>query len=65
MRTVLPPGGVEYGRIPGLFDGEPDLNTEASKGIVMAKAKFRPLHDRVGSSDAALFHKFIFHKLML
>jgi hypothetical protein len=31
----------------------------------MAKAKFRPLHDRVVSSDAALFHELIFHKLTL
>jgi hypothetical protein len=47
MRTVLPPWGVEYGRVPGRFDGEPDLNTELPEGTVMAKTEFRPLHDRV------------------
>ena len=32
----------------------------------MAKTKFRPLHDRVVSSDAGFApDKFIFHKLML
>ena len=29
------------------FDGELDLKTEPPKGTVMAKSKFRPLHDRV------------------
>jgi chaperonin GroES len=29
------------------FDGKPVLNTEPPKGTAMAKAKFRPLHDRV------------------
>ncbi|MGH6704532.1 MAG: hypothetical protein ACRECG_14200 [Bradyrhizobium sp.] len=47
MRTVLPPGGIEYGRIPSRLDGGPDLNPELPKGTVMAKTQFRPLHDRV------------------
>ena len=42
-----PLGGIGYARIPSRFDGEPDLNTELPKGTVMAKTKFRPLHDRV------------------
>jgi chaperonin GroES len=29
------------------FDGNPDLKIEPLKGTVMAKTKFRPLHDRV------------------
>jgi chaperonin GroES len=29
------------------FDRKPDLKNEPAKGTVMAKSKFRPLHDRV------------------
>jgi chaperonin GroES len=29
------------------FDDNPDLKTEPLKGTIMAKTKFRPLHDRV------------------
>jgi len=29
------------------FDSKPDLKTKPPKGTVMAKTKFRPLHDRV------------------
>jgi chaperonin GroES len=29
------------------FDSKPDLKTKPPKGTVMAKIKFRPLHDRV------------------
>jgi chaperonin GroES len=48
MRAVLPPGGVEYARIPvPLSIANPDLKTEPPKGTLMAKLKFRPLHDRV------------------
>jgi len=47
MRAVLPLGGVEYARIPIHFRSKPDLKTKPPKGTVMAKTKFRPLHDRV------------------
>jgi chaperonin GroES len=54
MRAVLPLGGVEYARIPVRFRSQdqtrntrPDLKYEPPKGTVMAKSRFRPLHDRV------------------
>jgi hypothetical protein len=47
MRAVCPLGGVEYARIRSTFDRKPDLKNEPPKGTVMAKSKFRPLHDRV------------------
>jgi len=47
MRAVLPPGGVEQARIRSALDRQPDLKTQPPKGTVMAKSKFRPLHDRV------------------
>jgi chaperonin GroES len=40
-------GGVEYARIPSHFEGNPTRKTRLPKGTVMAKTKFRPLHDRV------------------
>jgi hypothetical protein len=40
MRAGLPPGGVEQARIPIHLSKPPE-------GTVMAKTKFRPLHDRV------------------
>jgi chaperonin GroES len=40
-------GGVEYIRIPGHFRQQTHQQTKASRGTVMAKTKFRPLHDRV------------------
>jgi chaperonin GroES len=39
-------GGAEYVCIPSYFHGNRPAN-QASKGTVMAKTKFRPLHDRV------------------
>jgi chaperonin GroES len=48
MRAALPPPAGSntpvFGATP---DGNPDLKTEPPKGNVMAKTKFRPLHDRV------------------
>ena len=41
-------GGVEYARIPGPPSmANPTEQTRPPKGTVMAKTKFRPLHDRV------------------
>jgi chaperonin GroES len=34
-------------RIPDAFDGKPGPEPKTSEGTVMAKTKFRPLHDRV------------------
>src|SRR5437667_364075 len=34
-------------RIPIRFRQQPDLKSEPAKGNLMAKSKFRPLHDRV------------------
>jgi chaperonin GroES len=39
--------GADDGRIPIRFRQYPDLKSEPHKGSVMAKSKFRPLHDRV------------------
>src|SRR5664279_824826 len=47
MRAVLPPGGVEQARIPIRSRSPTDLKNQPPKGNVMAKSKFRPLHDRV------------------
>jgi chaperonin GroES len=38
---------VDFGRIPIRFRQQTDLKSEPPKGNVMAKSKFRPLHDRV------------------
>jgi chaperonin GroES len=47
MRAVLPLDGVEYTRIPIRFRWQTRSKKEPPKGTVMAKSKFRPLHDRV------------------
>jgi chaperonin GroES len=47
MRAVLPHGGVEYARVPIRFRWQTRPENRASRGTVMAKSKFRPLHDRV------------------
>jgi hypothetical protein len=43
--------GLEYAAFQAIFGGKPDLKPslqeEPSRGNVMAKSKFRPLHDRV------------------
>jgi chaperonin GroES len=47
MRAVLPIGDVEYAGIATRFRGQPRAENEPPKGTVMAKSRFRPLHDRV------------------
>jgi chaperonin GroES len=47
MRAVLPIGDVEYAGIATRFRGQPRPENEPPKGTVMAKSRFRPLHDRV------------------
>ena len=47
MRATLPPAGFDTPVFEATPDGKPDLKTEPPKGNVMAKTKFRPLHDRV------------------
>jgi chaperonin GroES len=52
MRAVLPLGFTRWrGRISPYSDpfsfANPDLKTGPPEGTVMAKSKFRPLHDRV------------------
>jgi chaperonin GroES len=42
-----PHGGVEHACTPIRFRSQTRPENRASKGIVMAKSKFRPLHDRV------------------
>jgi chaperonin GroES len=39
--------GREHARIRSAFDRNPDWKHEPAKGTLMAKSKFRPLHDRV------------------
>jgi chaperonin GroES len=39
--------GADDGCIPIRFRQHRDLNSEPQKGSIMAKSKFRPLHDRV------------------
>jgi chaperonin GroES len=39
--------GADDGCIPIRFRRPRDLNSEPQKGSIMAKSKFRPLHDRV------------------
>src|SRR4051812_37537931 len=46
MRAVYRGGDAEYARNPVLRDRTRSEN-EPPKGTVMAKSKFRPLHDRV------------------
>jgi chaperonin GroES len=46
-QAVLPSAVSKYARIPGHFRRQIHQQTKASKGTVMAKTKFRPLHDRV------------------
>jgi chaperonin GroES len=43
----VPLGGVEQACIPIRFRRQPDPKSEPAKGTVMAKSRFRPLHDRV------------------
>jgi hypothetical protein len=47
MRAVLPSTVSNTPVFRSTFDDKPDSNTKPSKGTVMAKTKFRPLHDRV------------------
>jgi chaperonin GroES len=46
MRATAP-GRIDTPVFEATPDGKPDLKTEPPKGTVMAKTKFRPLHDRV------------------
>jgi chaperonin GroES len=47
MRAVLPSAVSNTPVFPPIFDDKPNPNTGPSKGTVMTKTKFRPLHDRV------------------
>jgi chaperonin GroES len=47
MRAVLPSAVSNTPVFPSIFDDKPNPNTGPSKGTVMTKTKFRPLHDRV------------------
>jgi chaperonin GroES len=44
---LAPSWDVDFGRILIRFRQQTDLKSEPAKGNVMAKSKFRPLHDRV------------------
>jgi chaperonin GroES len=47
MRAVRPSTASNTPVFRSTFDDKPNPNTKPSKGTVMAKTKFRPLHDRV------------------
>jgi chaperonin GroES len=44
---LAPSWDADFGRIPIRFRQQTDLKSEPVEGNVMAKSKFRPLHDRV------------------
>jgi chaperonin GroES len=46
-QSVLPSAVSNTPLFPATFDGKSTSKPKASKGTVMAKTKFRPLHDRV------------------